>query len=312
MNKKLFCGIVLLASFIFVPCFLLITSAKAADNSQGFTISPPIFELKANPGDRLDETVSVYNSNNSDLSIATTVENLKPMGEQGQVQVIGDSDEGLPTLKDWIKIPTANFTVAKGATKNVTFSINVPGNADPGGHFATVLFGTTSSNLDNSGSLVSQKIGTLVLLTVAGTAKESATITQFSTARKIFWRNQTIDFNLKISNDGNVYIRPKGFLVITNIFGQKVAQIETDGRNILPTAIRDIPLNYSSKHFFGPYTATLTLVYGSTNQNISTSYGFWVIPWIQVLVALAIIILFVLLRRRLWRAALILFGKEKN
>jgi hypothetical protein len=313
MIKTQYLRFLLLAIFPLSLVLSVASSAKAAGASaQSFTISPPVFELKANPGDRLEETVSIYNSSANDLSIATTVENLKPMGENGQVQVIGSSNSGLPTLKDWINVSAPKITIPKGATKNATFSIAVPGNADPGGHFATVLFGTTTSNVENSGSLVSQKIGSLVLLTVSGTARESASISQFSVAKKIFWQNQAIDFNLKISNDGNVYIRPRGFLVITDIFGRKVAQIETDGKNILPTAIRDIPINYISSHSFGPYTATLTLVYGSTNQTLNASVGFWVIPWIQLLVALLLLLLIIVLRRRLWRALLILFGKDKK
>ena len=312
MNKKQYYGMVLLISSILAPFILLVTSTKAADNGQSFTISPPIFELKANPGDRLEETVSVYNSNSYDLPLVTTVENLKPMGEKGQVQVIGGSDEGLPTLKEWIKINTVNFTVTKGGTKNVTFSINVPSNAEPGGHFATVLFGTTSSSLEGSGSQVSQKIGTLVLLTVAGTTQEAAEVTQFAPEKTLFWRNQAINFNLKIYNSGNVYVRPRGYMVITNIFGNKVAQIEIDDKNILPTAVRDIPQEYKPKFLFGPYTASLALVYGNSNQNINATCGFWVIPWLQTSIGLIVLILLFLLRRRLWKAIKIIFGKDKK
>ena len=301
----------------FLCLFILATTSgglrvKAADSGRGFTITPPVFELKANPGDKLSEVVSVFNNGAEDLFIASSIENLKPMGEHGQVQVIGDSTEGLASLKDWIKITAGNFDLKKGTTKNVSFDINVPGNAEPGGHFVTILFGTTTSNAGSgTGSQFSQKIGTLVLLTIAGQAKESAIVTKFSPVKKLFLKNQTVDFNLKIQNQGNVYVRPRGFLVITNIFGQKVAQIETDGKNILPSATREIPLEFKSKHLFGPHTATLVLVYGNSNQNLNATSGFLVIPWLSTLIVVVLLILIILLRRRLWKALKILFGRDK-
>lgn len=311
MTKLSFIKIVLVVSFIFSPVLLVANNVVAADSGRAFTITPPIFELTANPGDKLSEVVSVFNSGNDDISIASTVENLKPMGEQGQVQVIGDSGEGLPTLKDWIKIKEGSFTLAKSATKNVTFNINVPGNAEPGGHFVTILFGTTASASGGTGSAVSQKIGTLVLLTIAGQAKELAEVTKFSPAKKLYWNNQTINFDLKIADKGNVYIRPRGFLTITDIFGRKVAQMEIDGKNILPGATRQIPLEYKSKRFFGPYTASLALVYGNTNQNINATAGFWVIPWLSTSIVIVLLLLLITFRRRLWKAFRILIGREK-
>lgn len=299
-------GLVLVV-FIYSASFVV-----AGDNTgQGFTITPPIFELAANPGDKLDEVVSIFNSGNGDLSIEVTIENLRPMGEKGQVQVVGESEDSLPSLKDWIKIKTTNFDIGKDATKNINYSIEVPGNAPPGGHFATILFGTTASQESSGmGSVVSQKIGSLVLLTVAGETIESASITKFFPEKKLYWNNQTINFNLKIKNDGNTYIRPRGFLAITNFWGKKIAEIEVDGKNILPGATREIPLEYSPKRSFGPYTATLALVYGNSNQTLNTSNGFTIIPWLVTSIVIVLLIIVILLRRRLLKAIMIILGKK--
>lgn len=311
MTKLSFIGAALAMSFVFSSFLFSENKTFAADSGRGFTVAPPVFELKANPGDNLVEVVSVFNSGNENISIVSSIENLKPIGEQGQVQVIGGSEEGLPSPKEWIKVKNGSFDLAKGTTKNVDFEIDVPANAEPGGHFATILFGTTNSKIDQTGSQLSQKIGALILLTVTGQTKESATITHFSPAKKFYLNNQAILFDLKIIDTGNVYIRPRGFLVITDLFGRNVAQIETDGKNILPSATRQIPLEFKSKHLFGPYTATLTLIYGNTNQNLTSTTGFWVIPWLSSLITVVVLFSFFMLRRRFWRALLILIGREK-
>lgn len=301
----------LVIALVGLTMFFATDTTQAEESAgQGFTVSPPILELKANPGDQLEETVSLFNNGGNDLSISATVENLKPMGEAGQVQVIGDSNEGLATLKDWVQVTHNTLSLPKNATKNVSFKIKVPDNATPGGHFATILFGTVSTGVDSTGSLISQKIGTLVLLTVSGQATETAQITKFSPEKNIFWENKTVNFALKVKNEGNVYVQPRGFLVITNFFGKKVAEIAVDGKNILPTATREIPIEYLPKYSFGPYTATLTMVYGGSNQNLNSAAGFWVIPWLPTLIVLIVIALIFLARRRLYQAIRVLFGKD--
>jgi hypothetical protein len=298
--------------FAFIS-FIVGSPIQAEEVGKSFTITPPIFELKANPGDKLDEVISLFNSGESDLTIAVTYENLRPMGEKGQVQVVGGDDESLPSLKDWIKASETTFSLKKGETKNIDFSIAVPGNAEPGGHFATILFGTTNSGKDPAtGSLVSQKIGTLVLLTVAGQAEENAQVVSFSAAKRIFWQNQDINFTTRIRNDGNVYIRPRGFLVITDIFGRKVSETEIDAKNILPSATREATVSFKPKHLIGPFTASIVLVYGDSNQNLNSTTGFWIIPWLSTLIVITVLIIVILLRCRLWRALKILLGRDKN
>lgn len=287
------------------------TAHAAQDPGSGFTITPPIFDLKANSGDQLEEVVSVYNNASEDLEIATTIENLKPIGEVGQVQV---TEDGLPSLKDWITVDSYVAKVKQGETRNITFKIKVPANAEPGGHFATVLFGTTpKTDTSAGGSAISQKIGTLVLLTVAGEAKESASITNFKPEKTKYFTYQDINFNMRLQNDGNTYVHPKGTISITNIFGQRVKEIEVEGKNILPGAVRQMTAGFSPNRLFGPYTANLSLVYGATNnKNLNYSVGFWVIPWKQTAIVLVIIIIFFLLRKRLWRALMVIIGKKKN
>lgn len=311
MKRTFFRGLIFtFIAIIIASIFSIGNTFAAQDPGSGFTITPPIFDLKANPGDQLDEVVSIYNNGSEDLEITTSIENLKPIGEVGQTQV---TEEGLPSLKDWIAINTYDAKVKQGETRNVAFKITVPTNAEPGGHFATVLFGTMpNANVDGTGSKISQKIGTLVLITVSGQANEKASVTKFAPEKPRYFNYQDINFNIKIQNDGNTYIHPKGTISITNIFGQKVKEIEVDGKNILPSAPRIMTAGFFSNHLFGPYTANLNLVYGETNNSLNASAGFLVIPWMQTAIALVIIILLILLRKRLWRALLVILGKKNS
>lgn len=301
---------ILICFLVFTVLFAVVVPAKAEDGT-GFSLTPPIFELRANPGDKLSEVVSVYNNSSSDINIGVTIENLKPIGESGQIQVI-DDDQSLPTLKEWVSFSPKDFTLKAGETRNYQYTIQIPVSAEPGGHFASLLFGTTGNLADGQGGgIISQKIGSLLLLTIAGDIKEDVKINNFSTKTKAHYKQEPVDFNLLIENKGNVYVRPRGYLIITNIFGQKVSQTLIEGKNILPSATRKIPLQFKTKkNLFGPYTATLSFVYGTTNKTLNATTGFSVWPWQPILIGLAILILFLLMRKRLWHALLVLIGKK--
>lgn len=286
------------------------SSVKSEDGIPGFTLSPPIFELRANPGDRLEEVVSVYNSGGLPLTLKTSLENLKPLGEVGQVQTTDESDS-LPSLKEWIIPSVDSITIKRGETKNIPFRINVPVDAEPGGHFATLLLATTGASTSGTGTATVQKIGTLVLLTVSGNAREEAKIIEFGPRSEIYWQDDKVSFLLRISNSGTVHVRPRGFLTVQNVFGRQVSQVELDGKNILPGATREFPVELTDKPWLlGPYTATLSLVYGDQNHNLSASAGFTVLPWRLLLTVLLLGYILYRLRRRLIKAISILFGKK--
>lgn len=299
---------------VVVSMVAMVMPAQAKDEGRGFTITPPIFELTANPGDSRDEIISLYNQGDEDLSITVSVENLVPFGEAGQVQIVDNStnDEKLPSLKDWIKVSKNEFKLKKGATENVDYTLSLPENASPGGHFASIVFSTGSGEISSGGAGAAAKIGALILLTVSGDINESAQITEFSPVQKIYLKNGNIDFNLKVENKGNVYIRPRGFMVINNVFGRKVAQVEVDGKNILPTATRKIPAQFAGKHLVGPYTVTLALNYGASNKTLNATTGFWVIPWIPTLIIVVVLLIIIIFRKRIGKALKILFGRENR
>ena len=164
---------------VFMAVVVAAGGAKA-QAGRGFTISPPVFELSANPGEDKEEVVSLYNQGDSDLVITTSVEDMRPFGEAGQVQLVPNSgEEKLPSLKDWITVSKKSVSLSRGATDDVKFSVNLPANAPPGGHFASVVFSSSGGQVSESGTSVANRIGALVLLTVSGDIKKGPRVWLF-------------------------------------------------------------------------------------------------------------------------------------
>lgn len=278
--------------------------------SQGLSITPPTFNLSANPGDVIKHTIRVDNISAAEIPVKAVVENFTAQGEQGGVTITTDDEPY--ELSSWVNVSPQMATIPAKGSQTFTYTVTVPQNAEPGGRFGAIVFQVAAGQITGTGVAVGQEISSLVLLRVAGDAKEKASISQFS-AQSSSIEQGPIDFLLRVKNEGNVHVKPVGTITIADIFGHKVATIPIDSKNILPNAIRQLNATYKEKNLFGRYTATVSLVYGTKQQTVTATTAFFIIPWklITIVVALLLIIGFLVYkgRSRLMRTFKVLFGK---
>lgn len=302
--------ILLLTIFCLCTAFLSYKTASAQTPRQGLAVTPPTFELSANPGDVIKNSIRVDNLTDSKLSITVDRKNFAAIGEEGQVDL--NSQDSSFSLASWIQLDTTSAELAPKGSKTFNFTIKVPNNAEPGGRFGSILF-KVPPTATPGGVAVGQEIGSLLLLRVAGKVTEHAHIESFA-ATESFREYGPVSFETRIKNTGNVHVKPTGTITITDFFGNKVATIPIEAKNILPGAVRKTEELWSATSLFGKYTATLSVQYGSNQQLLTASTTFVVIPYKLVLVWLTAIlvagILIFIGRRRIARSLRILFGKE--
>ena len=118
-----------------------------------------------------------------------------------------------------------------------------------------------------------------------------------------------VKFVERLKNTGNVHEQPAGQVTITDMFGNKIANVNINlpPRSILPQSIRKFeqPLDsevIGDKVLFGRYTAKLLVTYGSNKQTVASSIVFWVVPWRLIgTIIIGLIVAFFLLRFALKR-----------
>lgn len=307
-------------SLISLGCLLLIASltlrvptGSAAEAGQAFSISPPLIELNADPGDNTKATIKFTNISGEELLVKTQFNDFGAKNETGEPNIIfeDNADTGRFSLRQWITSPEP-FRIASQETKTVEFPINVPEDAEPGGHYAVIRFTGTSPELEESGVALTASIGSLVLMRVSGDIKEQASVADFFTAtpqyeNSSFFEYAPVTFVERIRNLGNIHVKPTGTVKISNMFGNEVATLKVNGspddandspRSVLPNSIRRFDQKLDNGWMFGRYQAELNLSYGQEpgKQLVSTT-NFWVIPYKLLLLAVAILVgLFFLLR----------------
>src|SRR5690606_2559111 len=185
----------------------------------------------------------------------------------------------------------------------VEVMVNVPDNAEPGGHYGSILFEQIipqPTSGKNSEVQVATRMVSLVYFTVSGDIIEAgqvlgatdgdnstAVVCGLSVAK--FFDHGPVPFEFLFTNTGNVHVRPKGTITIRQ-FGREVAKINVEDRAVLPNSQRKFTTNWDRQFLIGPYEATLDLVYGTRNNTITAKASFWAFPW-QVALAIVLIIL---------------------
>lgn len=262
-----------------------------AQENRVFTISPPTIQHEIKPGERVEGKMKIYNESSEPLVFDASIQDF-----------IVDNDQGLPTIlqedvmsnnyssASWIAIYPRTFTVNPQQRVEVTYYIQVPKGAMPGGRYAAVILKPQSSiDIKGTGTAVQTQIGNLFYITVAGPVNERAKVTKFDANR--FVENGPIDITTNIQNNGPLHIRPKGFITVKNMLGRQSYTVPLTETNIFPERAREITTTFGKKFMLGRYEATLNATYGKNNNlPLTATIAFWVFPWkIAVIVILIIV-----------------------
>ena len=285
---------------------LLSTGAAMAatpNQSQGLEITPLIVERRTDPGKTITATIRLLNISNNNLVANGEVEDFVAKGEDGQPQILLETNERSPySLKDWVTIPRDTY-LAKGEAKTVAITMRVPASASPGGHYGVVRFTGRPPEVEGQGVSLAPSLGSLILLNVSGQVKEQLKIEEFKPTfgGKPGWlfENGPLTFMTRLRNTGNVHVKPQGNVQVTGWFGQKARlTLNEKGGNVLPDSIRRFENSWGKKWMFGRFQAYPEVAYGTQGQTlVGERYAFWVLPWKLLLLVLAVLLALIYLGR---------------
>lgn len=277
-------------------------------------LSPLSFELTGNQGDVIENYLKVGNPDKDNVvTIKMVAEDIAPTGEQGHV-IVEPADTQSYSLASWVKCEPAEFTLQPGVQQTVKFTITVPSNAEPGGHYGTVVAGATAvAGPETTGATIVPRVGTLILLTVPGEAKENLSIKEFSVGQDYFDQGP-VSFTAKFENLGTVHLQPAAVITITDLWGRKIKEIPLTQKNVLPRGVRTFEATWNQKWLLGgKYVATLSGTYGRKNIPLTSEViTFWAFPWKVALGILLALIFFILTRKRWLTAFKVLLKGEKK
>ncbi len=300
-------ALLLLGLFLFYPK----PQTLKAENlpGGGLTISPPLLELNLKPGETYVGKIKITNTSEKMMEVYPQAMNFRAKGEGGEPEFFSDDDSSNSyALSAWLKFSPRKLAFTLEQYTEWDFQIVVPQNAEPGGHYGVIFFSTEPPEVskDITQIALQTKIGSLILVKVAGAIEESAFLKEFSAPHFLF--KPPVDLVVRIQNTGNVHIKPQGEISLLNWQGKLLSElpINEKSNNVLPDSTRkfDAQWQATQKPFYkmpiGKFSGDIKIVYGETAKTLNGEVSFWVIPWwFIILVAIVLIFLIILIWRKI-------------
>lgn len=310
-----------------------IVRAQTTSPGINLTVSPPVIELNAKPGDKVTERFRLRNNQSTPINLGIDVKKLSSDSTSGEpipAEPTKDDD-----FISWLTVDPSSVTVLPKEWTDVNFEIKIPENAAYGYYYVLRIHPAQKEAVKGSGATVQGQVLVVVLLNVVKEgAKAKAGLVSFTPS--IFVSEYVpVTFTAKVSNTGNVHVKPAGNIFIRSFHQKDIAILDINAgrQTVLPGGTRTftstwddgfivrepiiengvakldkngkvatkIAINWDKlTHFrIGPYTATLLMVYddGKRDATIEGSATFWLIPYTAIIVILvSLIVLIVVLR----------------
>ncbi len=277
-------------------------AAQAQDNAVVLGVSPAIVDITINPGQSISRTMIVENRSEQPVALKEQTLNFEANGPDGAISFHNDTSRQYAS-SSWIKVQNPNLVLAPHQRQVLSFTINCPQDAEPGGHYATILLeplaASTKSNSSTIG--IAQRVGTLLFIKVDGNVVEQGNVLGVSTDTQCHgpkcsfttasWREWgPVPFTFQFENTGNTHVKVDSQITITDMFGRIAGTVQPESKTVLPASARTFGAIWPRELLLGRYTAKLTVTYGAFRRTESAQVSFWVIPWRALTVLMALVI----------------------
>jgi hypothetical protein len=233
-------NLLLLGGILILACCFSSTSEAQVPKNKGLLLSPLREYARVDAGTQKEYKFRVSNLTEQPMEIAFHVQNFS-------VTDYAYDYAFKPPENEWVKLSETATTLQPAQQKDIHYTVAVPSDAAPGGHYYTLF----ASQSKNKGSVEQQiQVGSLVYLTVNGTAQQSSNIKRIDAPS--FTTSRHITIAQDIQNTGNVHFFVQTYNKLSGAFGLKK---RTDSSHILmPQTIRRIDTELLLPALPGIYT----------------------------------------------------------
>lgn len=314
-----------------VLSFVTVLSApvEAASNGLGIT---PRRDFTVQPGKSVTDTLFVQNlSLNQDLQVELKIIDFGAANETGTpaLYISENAPQTTWSLKPFIKV-SGSTKVAAGKSANIPITVSIPAGQGAGSYYSAIQYLAVNPETKEKVNIAASS-ATLLFVTVPGEAKEQLSLKQFGAWQSnangdgngsfsgIFMGGAPKELAYRLQNSGNIAEQPSGSMLVKNMFGRTVKEIQDANpkkqlvligqtRRIqvcMKTSVLESkdPNGQQTQQSIcddpgllpGRYTAEMALFYGlngHSTQEVVAKATFWYLPWWS-LVILGVLVLLV-------------------
>jgi len=274
----------------FITCFISTVHAVG--------VAPAIVDLSLSPGQVMERTITVVNTDDARRTFQLKTENFTPGEEPGVPVFDGGAHDDFPS---WMSFSSSVLSLEPYEASDVSVKFSVPRGSVPGDYYG-VVFVKSLVEAD-----AAARTALLVFMTVEGDAQYGMEIVSMDITDRLESMARG-EVKLIVQNSGNVYVKPQGDLVVDPLIGgSRTISSNPEELRIMPKQSRAWSVSwgeYENQGFFtsligefksfalGPVKITAEV---EAHEGISDSRSiwYWVFPWRTTIVLLGFIILYV-------------------
>ncbi len=218
-------------------CTIFFCLSYTADAAINFTVTPIKYELELDPWESITLPATIKNNGSTSVTMPTATSDFTSRDSTGIPRFVRKSELVFPDqqLSTWITLSESSVTLDPGEEKSIDFTINVPEDAEPGGHYGAIFFKNPWSEVSSTGNVwINVDYGILVLVKVSWEVTVVITvtppiITTWSTT-SVKKSSGDCDVNNTNINCGNTTTEPQpgDWYIWTNEQGQEVYEVRDD------------------------------------------------------------------------------------
>lgn|GEM_PF-2150761 len=293
----------LLIALVFVVSLGLTAPARADFSVQ---IVPAQVELVLEQGSNTDTWVSATNHGIDPIDLAITVSDFT-LSASGSFETL-EPGHATYSAGRWLEMPLDALHLAPGETGSIDYTITVPPDAEPGGHYAAIIFETrpveSESTEEGSQVRIAGRVVAEVLITVPGPITRSLVVDSLTVPRIAFGAGaDTVE--VAVTNAGNVHLTPNGYVQTWGGLPAATFDQEFGQFTLLPGASRRFSVQLGHQPWLGKMRAKTEFLYGPSigvfDRSVETTVEYFVISWKVIAILDLVLIGFDLVLFREWR-----------
>lgn len=265
----------LILGCLLLLCLMLVAPVRAQELTPRLSVFPHTFSLEVIPGEIVRNKIKIFNQSKVPIPLTTKIVDFTAEEESGRMLFDEYSQDPSFASRFWFKLDKPNFILDSGEIEEVWFEIQVPDNAEPGGHYSVLIFEPSLPSFYFEEKAILRNIPEIGILFLNSVKKftlepefgQKLEVIEFSfpkekklvglenlisrlsanvalAANINVVKDGYLNFILRIKNNDIYHIKPSGKVLIYNIFGKKVGEAEISQKTILPGKTRVFPIEF--------------------------------------------------------------------
>jgi hypothetical protein len=285
-----------LIALVFGVSFIGSGSVHAADTSESITLSPVSKRYAIDAGSMVTDKLTVINDGKTAYDFIVYARPYSVNGESYDPNFTSTPSNA--DAYQWVQFNKTSYHLAAGESTEIEYTMRVPAQAAPGGHYG-VLFAETQPSQENvSGNAVVRKkrVGSIVYATVKGSYINKGE--SLSTSIPFLQNRAPLSATTVIKNEGNTDFLDTIHYTVKDLFGNVKYDVSKD-YPVLPKTTRKVQVDWQNAAWFGLYKVHVDQSF--LDKKISQESFVLMIPrWLLVVIGLGVVgaAVYVILRRR--------------